>query len=56
MKGVFDLHPSIPAGKLVAVDVLFLDDVYTTGATLGACARVLVQVGCNSVRSLTFAR
>ncbi|WP_212773458.1 ComF family protein [Polycladomyces abyssicola] len=56
MEGVFELHPSIPVGKLVAVNILLVDDVYTTGATLGACARVLVQAGCNSVRSLTFAR
>jgi predicted amidophosphoribosyltransferase len=56
MEGVFELHPSISAGKLVDVDVLLVDDVYTTGATLGACARVLAQAGCGSVRSLTFAR
>jgi len=56
MEGVFDLHPSIPAEKLVALNVLLVDDVYTTGATLGACARVLVEAGCRTVRSLTFAR
>lgn len=40
-----------PAGRLVLVD-----DVYTTGATLDACARVLRGAGGRDVVAVTFAR
>jgi predicted amidophosphoribosyltransferase len=33
-----------------------VDDVMTTGATLDACARVLVRAGVRNVRALTVAR
>lgn len=36
--------------------VLLVDDVYTTGATLDACARVLRRAGATGVDALTFAR
>jgi ComF family protein len=36
--------------------VLLLDDVITTGATLNACARVLLNEGAGAVFALTFAR
>lgn len=36
--------------------VLLVDDVMTTGATLDACARVLLQSGARSVLGLTVAR
>ncbi len=36
--------------------VLLIDDVATTGATLDACARVLLQGGASAVYALTFAR
>jgi ComF family protein len=36
--------------------VLLIDDVYTTGATVGACARVLRRAGAEAVDVLTLAR
>jgi len=36
--------------------VLLIDDITTTGATLDACARVLLAAGAGEVSALTFAR
>ncbi len=42
---------SAPGGRL-----LLVDDVYTTGATLDACAQALGGVGAETVAAVTFAR
>jgi len=42
--------------KLDTCRILLLDDVCTTGATLGACARALKQAGAEQVSALTVAR
>jgi ComF family protein len=46
------IHPRLVAGE----DVLLVDDVFTTGATVSACAEVLIAAGARSVFVLTLAR
>jgi predicted amidophosphoribosyltransferase len=36
--------------------IVIVDDVWTTGATLNECARVLKEAGATEVRALTVAR
>jgi predicted amidophosphoribosyltransferase len=43
-------------GSLDGKRVLLVDDVVTTGATLGACAQLLYQAGAGEVICLTLAR
>lgn len=55
LRGAFRVHPK-HAGRLKGQTVLLVDDVYTTGATLSACAKALVKNGAASVQVLTLAR
>jgi ComF family protein len=45
-------HPRLVAAQ----DVLLVDDVFTTGATVSACAEALTVAGARSVFVLTLAR
>lgn len=45
-----------PPGSLEGLSVLIVDDVYTTGATLSECARVLREAGAAHVYGAAFAR
>lgn len=45
-----------PAGALEGKNILVIDDVCTTGATLESCARALKEAGAKGVFALTVAR
>lgn len=53
VRGVFAVED---AGRVKGMDVLLVDDVYTTGSTLKECARVLLRAGAREVSVLTLAR
>lgn len=52
VRGAFTLKRRVPAGSVLVV----VDDVSTTGATVDACAKVLLEAGAREVRALTAAR
>ena len=53
IKGAFEVSDKkIISGK----NVILIDDVYTTGATLNECAKTLMKAGAGKVAALTLAR
>ncbi|KAB3539680.1 ComF family protein [Alkaliphilus pronyensis] len=46
----------INSNEIANKDVLLIDDIVTTGATIEACCRALINAGAKSVTALTFAR
>lgn len=56
LSGAFALNPK-EKQTLMGQDILLIDDVWTTGATLQSCAEVLLKEGgAKSVSALTMAR
>jgi ComF family protein len=53
--GAFRVHPW-RRGRVESKAVMLIDDVLTTGATVGACTRVLRRAGAGRVDVLTLAR
>jgi len=55
VSAAFGVAPSTQS-KISRKNVLLLDDVYTTGATLNACAQALRRAGAQKIGALTLAR
>lgn len=52
MKEAFEANPQVVKNK----SILLIDDVATTGATMDACAKALLDAGCRQVFGLTLAK
>ncbi len=55
VKNAFAVHPRL-AETVQGKTILIVDDVFTTGATLNACAKILKQVGAKEVYTLCLAK
>jgi ComF family protein len=60
VRGAFRISPLLSRRSLrehvIGRTIVIVDDVWTTGATLNECARVLKEAGATEVRALTVAR
>ena len=52
MRGAFSLREEV---KVQGRNLLLIDDIYTTGATVGECVRILADAGAN-VTAYTYSR
>ncbi len=53
VSGVFSVKHS---ERIKGKNILLIDDVFTTGATVNECAKILKKAGANKIFVLTFAR
>jgi len=53
VKGVFAVRPDIK--NTHSKNYILVDDIYTTGASLNECARILISAGAEKVSCMTFA-
>ena len=54
INGAFGIHPG-PASEIKGKRFLLVDDIYTTGSTMDACAGVLKRAGADAVFFIVFA-
>ena len=54
IRGAFEISYKEDPGKYTGSTVLLVDDIYTSGATLSECARILKEAGVSKVYFLTF--
>jgi ComF family protein len=53
IKGAFEVTDK---KKIDGKNIILIDDVYTTGATINECAKTLIKAGAQKVAVLTLAR
>lgn len=56
ISGAFRIKRNIERAILTGSDILVIDDIMTTGATLNEASRILISAGARKVRCLTLAR
>jgi len=56
LKNVKDAFLAVDKKALSGKNVMIVDDVFTTGATINECAKTLLESGANKIFSLTLAR
>ena len=56
LSGSFAMKKGVDSTAWIGKSLLVVDDVFTTGATVAECSRVLLQAGVAEVRAITFAR
>lgn len=54
-KGIFSFNPDFK-NKISGRDIILIDDICTTGATLNECARILKENGAGKITALVIAR
>lgn len=53
IKGAFEVSDE---NKIKGRNIILIDDVYTTGATVNECAKTLIKAGAKKISALTLAR
>lgn len=56
LKNVENAFKIVNKEVVVNKDILLIDDIFTTGSTVNACSKELINCGAKSVTVLTFAR